>query len=131
AAEAVRVDYQPWAAVLDAEAAMGDGVPPVHEGLPNVVGHVSASIGDVERAFAEADVIVEDHPHHGRVCSMALETRGVCAQFDRATQTLTIWAGHQAPYAVRADVAPRVGLPADSVRVVVPDTGGGFGPKEG
>jgi carbon-monoxide dehydrogenase large subunit len=131
AAEAVRVDYEPWAAVLDAEAAMGDGVPPVHEGLPNVVGHVSASIGDVERAFAEADVIVEDHPHHGRVCSMALETRGVCAQFDRATQTLTIWAGHQAPYAVRADVAPRVGLPADSVRVVVPDTGGGFGPKEG
>jgi carbon-monoxide dehydrogenase large subunit len=103
----------------------------VHEGLPNIVGHVSASIGDVERAFAEAHVIVEDHPVHGRVCSMALETRGVCAQFDRATQTLTIWAGHQAPYSVRAAVAPRLGLPAESVRVVVPDTGGGFGPKEG
>lgn len=131
AAEAVRVEYEPWPAVLDAEAAMGDGAPPVHAGLPNVVGHVSASLGDLERAFAEADVVVEDHPRHDRVCSMAIETRGVCAQFDRDTGTLTIWAGHQAPYSVRSAVAPRVGLPAESVRVIVPDTGGGFGPKEG
>jgi carbon-monoxide dehydrogenase large subunit len=130
AAEAVRVAYEPWPAVIDAEAAMGDGAPSVHEGLPNVVGRVSASIGDVERAFAEADVIVEDHPHHGRVSSMAIETRGVCAEWDPATGGLTIWAGHQAPYSVRSAVAARLGLPVDSVRVIVPDTGGGFGPKE-
>jgi carbon-monoxide dehydrogenase large subunit len=130
AAEAVRVEYEPWPAVVDAEAAMRDGAPAVHEGLPNVVGHVSASIGDVERAFAAADVIVEDHPRHGRVSSMAIETRGVCAEFDPTTRSLTIWAGHQAPYSVRTAVAARLGLPVDSVRVIVPDTGGGFGPKE-
>ena len=130
AAEAVRVEYEPWPAVIDAEAAMGDGAPAVHEGLPNVVGRVSASIGDVEGAFATAEVIVEDHPRHGRVSSMAIETRGVCAQWDPALRSLTIWAGHQAPYSVRAAVAARLELPVDSVRVIVPDTGGGFGPKE-
>jgi len=130
AAAAVRVEYEPWPAVVDAEAAMADGAPSVHSGLPNVVGRLIVSIGDVERAFAEADVIVEDHPRHGRVSSMAIETRGICAQLDPATQTLTIWAGHQAPYSVRSNVAGRLKLPAENVRVIVPDTGGGFGPKE-
>lgn len=131
AVEAVRIEYAPLPAVVDAEAAMSAEAPAVHEGEGNVVGHVSALIGDVDRAFAEADVIVEDHPAHGRVSSMAMETRGGCAQFDPATQTLTVWAPHQSPYAVRSTVAARLGLPADSVRVIVPDTGGGFGPKEG
>jgi carbon-monoxide dehydrogenase large subunit len=130
AAEAVRVEYEPWPAVVDAEAAMADGAPAVHPGLPNVVGRINVSIGDVERAFAEADVIVEDHPRHGRVSSMAIETRGVCARFDPVTGALTVWAAHQAPYSVRSSVAARLRLPADSVRVIVPDTGGGFGPKE-
>src|SRR5262249_50862952 len=66
-----------------------------------------------------------------RVSSMAIETRGVCAQFDAATRTVTVWAGHQSPYSLRGAVAARLGLPAESVRAVAPDTGGGFGPKEG
>ena len=86
-------------------------------------------IGDVERAFAGADVIIEDHPAHARVSSMAMETRGVCAAFDPTTRTMTVWAPHQAPFALRAAVAGHLGLPVESVRVVVPDTGGGFGPK--
>ena len=131
AAEAVRVEYDPLPAMLDAEAGMRVDAPAAHSGLANVVGHVSTAIGDVERAFAGADVIVEDHPRHGRVSSMAMETRGICARFDPDTQSLTIWAPHQSPYAVRDAVAGRLGLPVESVRVVVPDTGGGFGPKEG
>jgi len=131
AAALVRVEYEPAPAVLDAEVAMETEAPRVHPGQSNVVGHISTSVGDVDRAFAEADVVVEDHPAHGRVSSMALETRGICAQFDPATQSMLVWAPHQAPYAVRGAVAGRLGLPADSVRVIVPDTGGGFGPKEG
>jgi carbon-monoxide dehydrogenase large subunit len=130
AAEAVRIEYAPLPAVLDAEAAMRPGTPAVHDGVDNLVGHVSVVIGDVARAFAEAEVIVEDHPRHGRVSSMAMETRGICAQFDAPTGTMTIWAPHQSPYGVRGAVAARLGLPVESVRVVVPDTGGGFGPKE-
>jgi carbon-monoxide dehydrogenase large subunit len=130
-AEAVRVEYEAWPAVVDAEAAMAAASPAVHEGASNIVGHVAKVIGDVDRAFAEADVIVEDHPSHGRVTSMAIETRGLCAALDPATGGLTVWAAHQGPYHLRNVVAARLGLPAESVRVIAPDTGGGFGPKEG
>ena len=131
AVEMVRVEYEPLPAVVDAEAAIRTGSPEVHAGASNVVGRISKVIGDVDRAFAEGEVIVEDHPAHGRVSSMAIETRGLCAQYDAATQSLTVWAAHQAPYHLRGAVAARVGLPVESVRVIAPDTGGGFGPKEG
>src|SRR5437867_1320306 len=131
AAEMVRIEYAPLPAVVDAEAAMRTESPAVHEGARNVVGQVSKVIGDVDRAFAEADVIVDDHPAHGRVSSMAIETRGLCAEFDPATRSMTVWAPHQGPYNLRAAVAARLGLPTESVRVIAPDTGGGFGPKEG
>jgi len=129
AREAVRIEYEPRPALMDAEAAMSAGAPTVHGGSSNVVGHVSTAIGDVERAFAEAEVIVEDHPAHVRVSSMALETRGVAAAYDPTNLTMTVWAGHQAPFALRAAVAAYLRLSVESVRVVVPDTGGGFGPK--
>jgi aerobic carbon-monoxide dehydrogenase large subunit len=131
AAEMVRIEYEPLPAVVDAEVAMAAASPQVHEGAGNVVGQVAKVIGDVERAFAVADVIVEDHPSHGRVTSMAIETRGLCAALDPATGGVTVWAAHQAPYHLRGVVAARLGLPAESVRVIAPDTGGGFGPKEG
>src|SRR5262245_63870882 len=131
AVEMVRVEYEALPAVVDAEAAMSTGSPEVHTGASNVVGRISKVIGDVDRAFAEAEAIVEDHPAHGRVSSMAIETRGLCAQYDATTQSLTVWAAHQAPYHLRGAVAARVGLPVESVRVIAPDTGGGFGPKEG
>jgi carbon-monoxide dehydrogenase large subunit len=129
ACAAVRVEYEVMPAVVDAEAAMEEGAPPVHGGLDNVVGQVGTVIGDVEGAFAAAGVVIEEHLAHGRVSSMALETRGVCAEFDPVTRSMTMWAAHQAPFAVRAAVARYLGLPVDSVRVIVPDTGGGFGPK--
>jgi carbon-monoxide dehydrogenase large subunit len=131
AAELIRVEYDPRPAVVDAEAAMAAAAPAVHEGASNVVGQIAEVIGDVDRAFAEADLVVEDHPAHGRVTSMAIETRGLCAQPDPSGTSMTVWAAHQAPYHLRAVVAARLGLPADSVRVIAPDTGGGFGPKEG
>jgi aerobic carbon-monoxide dehydrogenase large subunit len=131
AAELVRIEYEPLPAVVNAEAAMAAASPQVHEGAGNVVGQVAKVIGDVERAFAVADVIVEDHPSHGRVTSMAIETRGLCAALDPATGGVTVWAAHQAPYHLRGVVAARLGLPTESVRVIAPDTGGGFGPKEG
>src|SRR2546425_10943897 len=127
----IRMEYDPRPAVVDAEAAMGAASPAVHEGESNVVGQVATIIGDVDRAFAEADVIVDDHPAHGRVSSMTIETRGLCAEFDPATRSMTVWAPHQGPFNLRAAVAARLGLATESVRVIAPDTGGGFGPKEG
>jgi carbon-monoxide dehydrogenase large subunit len=129
AAETVHVDYEPWPAVIDAAAAMAEDAPRVHAGQSNVVGRIQKVVGDVERAFADAAVVVEERLAHVRVSSMALEPRAVCAVYDGDTEILTVWAGHQQPFNLRAAVAGRLGLALENVRVVVPDTGGGFGPK--
>src|SRR5262245_66402161 len=62
AVELVRVAYEALPAVVDAEAAMRAGSPEVHAGASNIVGRIGKVIGDVERAFAEAEVGGEDHP---------------------------------------------------------------------
>jgi carbon-monoxide dehydrogenase large subunit len=72
---------------------------------------------------------VEERIQYPRVTSMPLEPRAVAARLDEASGTLTMWAGHQMPYGLRHTVAAFLGVPAESVRVIVPDTGGGFGPK--
>jgi carbon-monoxide dehydrogenase large subunit len=129
AAEAVTVAYEAAPAVMDAAAAMHEDAEPVHAGQSNVVGRIQKVVGDVDAAFAAADVVVEERLAHVRVSSLALEPRAVCAAFDADAETLTVWAGHQQPFQLRATVASFLGLPVESVRVIVPDTGGGFGPK--
>jgi carbon-monoxide dehydrogenase large subunit len=129
AAEAVRIEYEPWPVVVDTEAAMREDAAQVHDGQSNVVGRVRKVVGDVERAFVEADVVIEERVAHGRVSSMAIEPRAVCAAFDADAECLTVWAGHQHPFTLRDAVASFLRLPVESVRVIAPDTGGGFGPK--
>src|SRR5262245_30002999 len=89
ACEVIRVEYEPLPAAVDAEAAMLPESPAVHSGFDNVVGHVAMAIGDVDAAFAAADVVIEDRSAHGRVSSMAMEPRGVCAAFDTTGRSLT------------------------------------------
>ena len=129
AAASITIDYEPEPAVVDAEAAMRDDAPQVHDGHSNVVGRVAAVVGDVDKAFAEADVVVEDRLAHSRVSSMAIEPRAVCAALDADGECLTVWAGHQNPFALRAAVASVLELSLERVRVIAPDTGGGFGTK--
>jgi carbon-monoxide dehydrogenase large subunit len=129
AAEAVTIEYEPWPAVVDAETAMREDAPRVHAGQENVVARVRTVVGDVEAAFAAADVVVEERLAHVRVSSMAIEPRAVCAAFDPDAELLTVWAGHQNPFNLRAAVASCLDLPVENVRVIAADTGGGFGPK--
>lgn len=129
AAEAVTVEYEPRPVVVDPEAAMREDAPQLYEGQSNIVGRLRKVVGDVDRAFAEAEVVVEERLGHNRVSSMPIEPRAVAASFDADTETLTVWAGHQHPYGLRAAIAGFLGLAVESVRVIAPDTGGGFGPK--
>lgn len=56
-----------------------------------------------------------------------METRAAVAEFSGGK--LTVWTGSQAPNRVHSQVAQALGLPQDRVRVIIPDTGGGFGGK--
>jgi xanthine dehydrogenase YagR molybdenum-binding subunit len=85
--------------------------------------------GDVDRALAEADVVVEATYRTQSVLHNSLETHQAVCEW--AGDTLTIHISTQYVWGVRAEVAERLGLPADKVRVVCEYMGGGFGSKNG
>src|SRR4029453_14652863 len=85
--------------------------------------------GDVEKGWAQCDVVVSERIRHPRIAGAALETRGALAYADPGTGTLTIWSPTQNPYSLRDSLAAVLEMPAEQIRVMVPDVGGGFGPK--
>ena len=86
-------------------------------------------MGDAERALAAADVVVSERFRHARLAAVYVETRGALAYRDPDSGRLVVWSSTQNPYSVRDAVARIVGVPAEEVRVLTPDVGGGFGPK--
>ena len=58
-----------------------------------------------------------------------MECRGIVAEWSPASGELTIWSATQAPHEVRAYCARLLGLLESRVRVIMRDTGGGFGQK--
>ncbi|PYM25553.1 MAG: xanthine dehydrogenase [Candidatus Rokuibacteriota bacterium] len=126
-AEAVRVQYEPLP-VAATPNARGRGR--VHDGwADNNLRPNEASVGDVARGFAEAEVIVEARVVYPRVTGVPIEGRAVLAAPDAESGRLTVWSSTQVPFNVRAAVASALDVAEDSVRVVAPDVGGGFGIK--
>jgi len=128
AAELVAVEYDPLPAVADVEAALAPGAPLVHPDLSsNVLFERQGSQGDVAGAFAAAAVVLRETFTHARCSATPLEPGGVIARWEG--DALTLWTGSQIPHVFRAALARAFGLPETRVRVIVPDTGGGFGQK--
>jgi carbon-monoxide dehydrogenase large subunit len=126
-AEAVRVDYEPLP-VAAAPAVPAPAV--VHEGWrDNRAGRQEAATGDIAGGFAEAETVVELRLTYPRVTGVPIEGRAVLAAVEAESGRLTIWSSTQVPFNVRAAVASALDLPEDTVRVVAPDVGGGFGIK--
>jgi carbon-monoxide dehydrogenase large subunit len=125
----VAVDYELLPPLADVEVATSTRTR-VHEGWPdNTTLPVAAKIGDADAAFAGAAVVVGGRFRHPRLAAAPIETRGAIAWPDAESGALVIWASIQNPYRLRDVVATALGLAAESVRVRVPDVGGGFGPK--
>ena len=129
ALELASVEYEPLPALTTPEAALKSETR-LHEGWPDNVAVVArGAIGDAERGLGEADVVVEAALRHGRLAAVPIETRGALALRDRDSGQLVVWSSTQNPYSLRDAVARITGLPAEEIRVVTPDVGGGFGPK--
>jgi carbon-monoxide dehydrogenase large subunit len=86
-------------------------------------------LGDVEGAFARAPLVWERTYRTHRHTGFPLEGRACVADYDPATETLTVYSATQIPHLVRTGIADSLGLPEHSVRVIAPDVGGGFGIK--
>ncbi len=132
AADLVHVEYEELPAVVDPEAAAQDGAPQLFDDIPNNVAfRWVASSGDeaLEKAFAEADVVVKERIVQQRLLPTAMEPRAALAQWNAGTNELTMWVTSQNPHIHRFIISGVTGLPEHKVRVIAPEVGGGFGSK--
>jgi carbon-monoxide dehydrogenase large subunit len=130
AAEAVQVDYEPLPAVVDAVAALEPGAPLLEPGWPdNMALRVATDKGDPDAAFASAPVVVEEEIVTHRYVAAPMEPRGLLATVDPVNGALTVWASTQTPHILQTILATSLAQPAETIRVIACDVGGGFGQK--
>jgi carbon-monoxide dehydrogenase large subunit len=128
AVELVEVDYEPLPAIVDFTRAVGSDVV-VHEAYPdNVAGGMGGAPPD-EELFNAAAHVAEANVYQQIYAPVPMETRGMVVQWEASSEELTVWASTQTPHELRAFAARLLGIPAQGVRVIMRDTGGGFGQK--
>lgn len=85
--------------------------------------------GDVEAAFASADLVVDEDIVSHRFGAMPMETRVVRADYDPGDDRLTVRASTQVPHQMRLYLSQVFGIPEPRIQVLADDVGGGFGAK--
>jgi len=127
ATELIKVDYEELPGVFDPEEAMQEGAPQVHDYVKNNMSvEYNWNFGDVEKAFAESYIVLEDRFSTARSTHGYLEPPAALAFYDPAG-SITIWAAKQSPYFHYRHLAACFKLPLSKVRVIQPFIGGGFG----
>jgi aerobic carbon-monoxide dehydrogenase large subunit len=145
AIELVVVEYEELPVVVDPFKAMEPGAPVLREDLAGQTkgahgerihhNHIFRwEVGDkagTEAVVAEAPVVAEEMVYYHRTHPCPLETCGCVASMDKINGKLSLWGTFQAPHVVRTVASILSGIPENSIRVVSPDIGGGFGNKVG
>lgn len=130
AADLVGVDYEPLPAIAEAFRATQPGAPQLHADVANnVCFHWKVAGGDVDAAFAQADVVVGETIRNQRLIPNAMEPRAALAQYNSALGEVTLWVTSQNPHIVRFLLSLDTGIPEHRIRVIAPEVGGGFGSK--
>ena len=138
----ISVDIEPLPAVNDVLEAMKEGSPLLHDKLTayphvetirpvdgtNIYDHFTLRKGDVDTAFAEADVVVENEYECAILHHAAIENHMATAKVD-ASGKITVWTPCQSPYYIRGELARALSIPENKIRIIVPPIGGGFGGK--
>jgi CO/xanthine dehydrogenase Mo-binding subunit len=136
----IEVQYEELPPILSLEDAIAPGAALVHEDNrtnfrvfetacgENLAWECKFSEGDVDKAWSECDVIVEDEYETQAQAHVAIEPCGALAEVDGAGR-VTIWSANQSVFRVQANVCEALKLPMSKVRCVTPRVGGGFGNK--
>ncbi|MFN2629486.1 MAG: xanthine dehydrogenase family protein molybdopterin-binding subunit [Gaiellaceae bacterium] len=126
AAELVSVEYD----VLPPVLRPGDASTPLHDEAPdNVLIRWRCVEGDVDRAFAEADIVVSARLRMPRLIASPLEPRGTIASYDAAEDLLTLWISAQDTHRQLVGLSSVLRRDPERLRIIVPDVGGAFGSK--
>jgi xanthine dehydrogenase YagR molybdenum-binding subunit len=122
----IKVNYEVLSFIADERKSLEPGAPAIHEG-GNRVNEQTYERGNVEKGFAEADVVLEETYRTESELHTPMELHGCVAKWDG--DRLTIWESTQGVFAVQARVAEVLGLPLANIRVIGHYMGGGFGSK--
>lgn len=122
----ITVKFEEIPAVFDPEEAMKPDAPKVHE-KGNIVQIRKVRKGDVEKAFAEADIVIENVYRTQMQEHAYIEPEAGVAYLDRDVVVLNV--STQNPHFDRKEVARNLSLPINKVRIIQATTGGGFGGK--
>ena len=140
----IEVEYEVLPPVLDVREAMTDSAPVLLDDLrtrdnapltteksdkpTNIAAHLQIKQGDVEKGFAEADVVIEREYTTTMYHQGYIEPHNATAFWNKDGH-LTVWSSSQAPFPFRNTLATVLGLPLGRVTVVPMEIGGGFGGK--
>ncbi len=94
----------------------------------NLCGYFRVRTGDVEKAFKEADLIIENRYSTQWMTPTPLEPDCAVARADEGNE-VTVWSSNQCPYMVRTELSDALQIPLSRIRIIVPYVGGGFGNK--
>jgi len=140
ALDLIKVTYEVLPHVIDVEAAMAPDAPVLHahmftEGLDkrpdlpsNIAKRNQITGGDIDKGFAEAEVIVE-----GRYTTQAVHQGYIephaCLATVAADGQCQVWSSSQGQFMVRTYCAKVLDLDISNIRVIPAEIGGGFGGK--
>lgn len=137
----IKVEYEVLPPVLNVLDAMRDDAPILHPELrtreagavvgdkpTNIASHEQFAFGDVERGFAEADVIVEREFHTSTVHQGYIEPQNATALWN-ADGFITVWTSTQAAWDEQRELSEILHVPISQIRVIPMEIGGGFGGK--
>ncbi len=128
ALKAIRVKYRPLPVITNPHEGLAPGAAKVHE-KGNLLLHTKLRKGDIEKGFAQADVIVENTYKTHVVDHGYIETESGIGMMDKQ-DNLVIWSADQCPFRDRRQVAVVLGMRENKIRVIRATTGGAFGGKD-
>ena len=130
ALDLIEVEYEPLKPVVTIEDALKPDAPLVFEEAgSNVLMHDKMQHGDIEQAYREADLVLKENFKVHRYSSTPLEPWAIIANYERASDSFVVWSNDQQHGRSLTNVCNTLGIPIHKLRLIVPDSGGGFGIK--
>ncbi|HMF21840.1 MAG TPA: molybdopterin cofactor-binding domain-containing protein [Pseudolabrys sp.] len=130
AAAAIKIVYEPLPEIFDPDEAMRPGAPVLHDYAPdNITKHIPIRVGDVEKGFAESDLVVEETYSTQPIEHAYLEPEAGLAYVDH-DGVVTVISPDQNITHHRHMLARIIAKPISKVRFIMSPVGGGFGGKE-
>ncbi len=142
----IEIDYEVLKPVLNVEDAMKEDAPLLHDTMTtyfkmerfargddtgnksNIAAHIQHKLGDIDKGFAEADVIVEREFSTQTVHQGYIEPHASTATW-AGDGRLTIWTCTQGAFAIRSSCSAILDIPESRIKVIPTEIGGGFGAK--